>query len=78
MCLVVNAHDDWQLRFSDKFKRIINQFIKDNKKFHQRGHEHIKYKDTGQFRYFQDMKEYVGDALIVYMRLLHPKYTSIH
>ena len=77
MRLVVNAHDDWQLKFSDKFKRIINQFLKDNLKLHQRGHEKIKYKETGKFRCYQDVKEYSGDQLVYQLQSSDQIYTSV-
>ena len=78
MCLVVNAHDDWQLRFSDKFKRIINQFLKDNQKLYKQRHDNFRYEDRSYLRCYQDMKEFFGDALIRYMRNQNPNYTSTH
>ena len=44
MYLIINAHDDWQFRFSNKFRRIINQFSKDNQKLYKDRYENFKYK----------------------------------
>ena len=50
MCLIVNAHDDWQIRYSDKHKRCFNQFLKDNTNLSKRGYNRFRNNYVGNFR----------------------------
>ena len=77
MCLIVNAHDDWQFRFSDKFKYIINHFFNDNRNLSKRFSDTIRKRCVGYFRCYQDIKAFLSDKVIQTMRYHEFNQTSI-
>ena len=65
MYLIVNAHDDWQVRFSNKLKHIVNQFLKDNSNGPKQWY---KNEITNLFRCFQDIKELISETIVIQMK----------
>ena len=74
MYLIVHSHDDWQFRFSDKSKRIFNQFIKDNINAHR---EWNKNTYNPMFQCYQDLKAVFGDGIVRQTRHFNLNQTSI-